>query len=80
MRLMMQSLLADRFKLAIHFETREATVLALELVEPGKPGPKLIPHSQGPPCPNTREGDLKVNPVRVMTVQMIAQGYKGRAK
>lgn len=29
---------------------------------------------------NTREGDLKVNPVRVLTVQMIAQGYKGRAK
>jgi gluconolactonase len=29
---------------------------------------------------NTREGDLRVNPVRVLTVQMIAQGYKGRAK
>lgn len=52
MRLMMQSLLADRFELAVHFETREAPVLALELVEPGKPGPKLIPHAEGPPCPD----------------------------
>ena len=29
LRLMLQSLLADRFKLAIHFETRELPVLAL---------------------------------------------------
>jgi bla regulator protein blaR1 len=49
---MMQSLLADRFKLAVHFETREAPVLAVMLVDPGRPGPKLIPHSQGPPCPD----------------------------
>ena len=52
MRLMMQSLLADRFKLKVHLETRDVPVLALELAEPGKPGPKLIPHSQGPPCPD----------------------------
>jgi bla regulator protein BlaR1 len=63
MRLMMQSLLADRFKLAIHFETREAPVLALELVEPGKPGPKLIPHSQGPPCPDEYV-EMKIDPTR----------------
>lgn len=51
MRLMMQSLLADRFKLAVHFETREVPVLALTQVKAGKLGPKLLPHSQGPPCP-----------------------------
>ena len=50
MRLMMQSLLADRFKLAIHFENQQTPVLALKLVKPGKFGPKLIPHDQGPPC------------------------------
>jgi uncharacterized protein (TIGR03435 family) len=50
MRLMMQSLLADRFKLAVHFETREVPVLALSLVKSGKTGPKLRPHSEGPPC------------------------------
>ena len=51
MRLMMQSLLAERFKLAVHFENKEAPVLALTQVRAGKLGPKLVPHSQGPPCP-----------------------------
>jgi uncharacterized protein (TIGR03435 family) len=50
MRLMMQSLLADRFKLAIHFETRDVPVFALTLVKPGEIGPKLRPHADGPPC------------------------------
>jgi uncharacterized protein (TIGR03435 family) len=49
-RLMMQSLLADRFKLAVHFESREQAVLAVTLVAPGKTGPALRPHSEGPPC------------------------------
>jgi bla regulator protein blaR1 len=55
MRLMMQSLLADRFKLAIHFETRQTPVLALILVKPGKLGPSLRPHADGPACdPNAK--------------------------
>ncbi len=53
MRLMMQSLLAERFKLKVHFETREASVFALTLVKPGKVGPGLRPHSAGPPCPES---------------------------
>ena len=44
MRLMMQSLLAERFKLSIHAETRELPVLALVLAKSGKPGPQLRPH------------------------------------
>jgi bla regulator protein blaR1 len=50
MRLMVQSLLADRFKLAIHSETKQVPALALTLIKPEKLGPKLIPHAQGPPC------------------------------
>jgi uncharacterized protein (TIGR03435 family) len=50
MRLMMQSLLADRFKLAIHFETQQVAVLDLIPDKPGKTGPSLRPHSEGPPC------------------------------
>jgi uncharacterized protein (TIGR03435 family) len=50
MRLIMQSLLADRFHLAVHFETQRVPVLALTLVKPGQLGPKLRPHSEGPPC------------------------------
>jgi uncharacterized protein (TIGR03435 family) len=53
MRVMMQSLLADRFKLAVHFETREVPVFALSLVKPGQFGPRLRPHAEGPPCPDS---------------------------
>jgi uncharacterized protein (TIGR03435 family) len=34
MRLMMQSPLADRFKLRVHFETKVVSVRALTLVKP----------------------------------------------
>jgi uncharacterized protein (TIGR03435 family) len=50
LRLMMQSLLADRFKLAVHFETHEMPVYALTAIKPGKPGPGLQPHEKGLPC------------------------------
>jgi bla regulator protein BlaR1 len=50
MRLMMQSLLADRFNLKVHFETQQVPVYALTLVKPGRTGPKLRPHADGPPC------------------------------
>jgi len=36
MRLMMQSLLADRCKLTVHFERREVPILALVQAKPGK--------------------------------------------
>jgi uncharacterized protein (TIGR03435 family) len=49
MRLMMQSLLAERFKFAAHFETRAFSALALVLVKPGQTGPGLRPHSEGIP-------------------------------
>jgi bla regulator protein blaR1 len=49
-RLMMQSLLADRFKLAVHFETRDQPVLALVLRKPGAPGPRLRLHTEGLAC------------------------------
>ena len=52
MRLMMQSLLADRFKLAVHFETHDLPVLALQLKRAGEIGPRLRPHSEGPSCDN----------------------------
>ncbi len=55
-RLMMQSLLADRFGLRLHFEQTEAPVFAMVLAKPGRPGPRLIPHSQAQPC------DEKPNP------------------
>lgn len=53
MRMMMQSLLADRFKLAVHWETRDAPVLALVLDKPGKLGPRMEPHPANDDCAST---------------------------
>jgi len=50
MRSMMQSLLADRFKLAVHTETRRVSVLALVLTKPGVRGPQLKPHPADESC------------------------------
>src|ERR1035441_3897344 len=49
-RLMLQSLLADRFRLEVHIVTAQVSVLALVLEKPGETGPRLRPHSEGPPC------------------------------
>jgi uncharacterized protein (TIGR03435 family) len=50
MRLMMQSLLAERFHLQTHFETQTVAAFALLLAKAGKTGSKLRPHEEGPPC------------------------------
>jgi len=50
MRVMMQYLLADRFKLAVHFETRQLPVFGLVLDKPGKTGPRLTRLSGDAPC------------------------------
>ena len=50
MRLMMRSLLADRFQLALHTITADAPVFALLEVKPGVPGPDLQPHPASDTC------------------------------
>jgi uncharacterized protein (TIGR03435 family) len=50
MRLAMQALLADRFKLAIHYQPRQTPVFAIMLDKPGQLGPQLQAHSEGSPC------------------------------
>jgi uncharacterized protein (TIGR03435 family) len=52
MRLMMRSLLADRFKLVVQHETRQLPVLEVVLAKPIKTGPQLQPHSNDWPCPS----------------------------
>lgn len=50
MRLMMRSLLADRFKLVMHTETRQVPVFGLVLLKPGKTGPWLRAHPDDSSC------------------------------
>lgn len=57
MRLMMQSLLAERFNLKIHMQSQEMHVLALVLAKPGVMGPQLQVHSDDPPCTDAPGGD-----------------------
>jgi uncharacterized protein (TIGR03435 family) len=61
MRLMVQALLAERFKLAMHIEARQVSVYALELVKPGKTGPMLVPRPADAACSTapTDEGSGK---------------------
>lgn len=60
MRMMMRSLLAERFKLAVHAETQQVPVYALVLAKPGVLGPKLVQHPASDPCsaliPKREEG------------------------
>jgi uncharacterized protein (TIGR03435 family) len=52
MRLMMQSLLEDRFKLKVRWETRQAPVFDLVLQKPGVLGPQLEQHPASDDCAN----------------------------
>jgi uncharacterized protein (TIGR03435 family) len=45
MRLMMQSVLAERFELMVRTEMRQLPVFVLVLAKPEKPGPQLRPHT-----------------------------------
>jgi uncharacterized protein (TIGR03435 family) len=51
MRLMMRTLLAERFGLVTHYEQREVPVFAFVLASNGKLGPQLRVHSDDAPCP-----------------------------
>jgi uncharacterized protein (TIGR03435 family) len=53
---MAQSLLADRFRLAIHHEIRQLPVYALVLDKPGKLGPQLRQHPDDSSCSTALSG------------------------
>lgn len=52
LRAMMRSLLENRFKLAVHTETRQVPVYALALDKPGNPGSQIKRHPADQPCPD----------------------------
>jgi uncharacterized protein (TIGR03435 family) len=51
MRQMMQTLLRQRFNIAVHQEVRATKVYFAELIKPGKLGPQLRAHSETAQCP-----------------------------
>jgi uncharacterized protein (TIGR03435 family) len=69
MRLMMQSLLEDRFKLTVHWETREVPIFALVLAKPGKTGPQLKPHPADSPC-STESAERPANKPSVVSAPL----------
>lgn len=56
MRLMMRSLLADRFKLVLHTEAREVPAFGLVLLRPGRTGPQLQAHKEDDSSCSTTPG------------------------
>jgi uncharacterized protein (TIGR03435 family) len=76
MRLMMRSLLAERFQLAVHFETHEISILAMTFIKPGKPGPGLRPHDQGPPCDAPPTPDLFPAGCDIVAQNFLAGGQR----
>jgi uncharacterized protein (TIGR03435 family) len=62
MRLMLQSLLADRFKLAVHHESRRLPIYALVLSKAGRTGPQLTTHSDDTKCIDPTAGTQRPLP------------------
>jgi uncharacterized protein (TIGR03435 family) len=81
MRLMMRALLAERFKLALHFTSADTPVFALVLAKPGVTGPNLQPHSATDACGAAARADLPPVCGVIAHVASSAPGqhYGGRA-
>ena len=75
MRLMMRSLLADRFKLAVHTEKREVPVLAFVLLKPGKTGPQLQRHPDDASCETNVEPTSPAHPIPDLFSQKVPGGF-----
>ncbi len=61
-RLMMQSLLASRFKLAMHEEERQIPIYAMVLTKAGRTGPQLRPHVDDAKCGGEGRADAPPAP------------------
>ena len=84
MRLMMQSLLADRFRLVVHTETRRVSVFALLLARPGTIGPQLKPHPADKSCltadPAVSPDPASAPPIKLLGVWPMSCGGVNRKR
>jgi len=74
-RLMLQALLAERFKLTIHRETRQLPLFRLAASSPGRPGPQLRPPTdeaacQQQPAAGASEGPAPRSPLEAVALEL----------
>lgn len=80
MRLMMQSLLAERFHLLVHRELREVNEYAAVLAEPGKLGPHLRQHPANEPCSPIVAAQYVAPPPKASDSHAFAGGFPLRCR
>jgi uncharacterized protein (TIGR03435 family) len=78
MRLMMQSLIAERFKLRTHTERRTQSVFHLMLAKAGKTGPQLQRHPDDGSC--TTASRLQLPPIPCGSVGPVPASMAGRGR
>jgi bla regulator protein blaR1 len=71
-RLMLQALLAERFELTFHRETRQIGLFALALQTPGRPGAELRPPSDEATC-KARPDGAPAEPTARMPLEAVSQ-------
>jgi uncharacterized protein (TIGR03435 family) len=80
MRLMMQSLLAERFHLVIHRELRQVQEYAAVLIKPDKLGPNIRPHPANEPCSSIYVAPTEGGPQPAPNPHAFAGGFPLRCR
>jgi uncharacterized protein (TIGR03435 family) len=84
MRLMVRTLLAHRFGMVAHYETRQVPAFGLLLLKPGNLGPQLRPHPANGSCSTDYETpppqDLSGYPALCGALFAMPPGVPGRRK
>jgi len=80
MRLMMQSLLAERFHLVIHRELRQVNEYAAVLITPAKLGPNIRPHPANEPCSSIYVAPPEGSPPPARDPHAFAGGFPLRCR
>jgi uncharacterized protein (TIGR03435 family) len=76
-RLMMQALLADRFKLTVHKESKEGTIYALVVAKNGLKIKELPPDAPTAGSTHTRGGELSAQGIKLSSLVLSLSGEVG---